>query len=163
MGGRASCSRHTQGRSARLTVVNRTPALHSFFCYVALGCYPLFAIRKKGGRREGGSAEGAAEVWRLVGASSTGTSSLWAARSGQYGSRSAARPISTASAAPDFRIFFACFGLVMSPTAVVGMPRDCAPVRRTALGSRASPEWSRRESIRRWTRRSGPRRGPSES
>ena len=161
MGGGRLFTTHSS-RSARLTVVNRTPALHSFFCYVALGCYPLFAIRKKGGRK-GGSAEGAAEVWRLVGASSTGTSSLWAARSGQYGSRSAARPISTASAAPDFRIFFACFGLVMSRLRWWECPRDCAPVRRTALGSRASPEWSRRESIRLWTRQSGPRRGPSES
>ena len=63
----------------------------------------------------------------------------------------------------DFRIFFACFGLVMSRLRWWECPRDCAPVRRTALGSRASPEWSRRESIRLWTRQSGPRRGPSES
>ena len=161
MGGRASCSRHTQGRSAKLTVVN-SARLPLVFLLCCVGLWLLFAIkkRKKGGE---GSAEGAAEVWRLVGASSTGTSSLWAARSGQYGSRRAARPISTASAAPDFRIFFACFGLVMSRLRWWECPRDCAPVRRTALGSRASPEWSRRESIRRWTRRSGPRRGPSES
>ena len=60
--------------------------------------------------------------WSGYGRSAGASPSLWAARIGHAGSRSAARPISMASAYSARRIFSACFGLVINPTAVVGTP-----------------------------------------
>ncbi len=66
----------------------------------------------------------ARRYWSGHGASSKGTPSSWAARNGQADSRRAARASRTTSASPLARIFSACSGSVISPTAPVAIPAD---------------------------------------